>query len=143
MERLNVLIITLLMAVGAFAQQNGDGKVAFFSVVNNQSGTMPKAAVSALESKMQQVVTSDGYGSASRADRFVLVAKPAVITMDIAPTTPPRINQTVEITFVIGDVVENKTYASCSLTLTGIGINEAKAWNTAIAKIKPVNAEIK
>ena len=104
---------------------------------------MPQAAVSALESKMQQIVTSVGYGNATLADRFVLVAKPAVATKDIAPTTPPRINQTVEITFVIGDVVENKTYASCSLTLTGIGTNETKAWNTAIAKIKPSNEEIK
>ena len=92
---------------------------------------------------MQQIVTADGYGSAERCDRFVIVAKPSVVTKDVAPTTPPRINQTVEITFVVGDVVENKTYASCSLTLTGIGINETKAWNTAIAKIKPANAEIK
>lgn len=143
MKRLNILIITLIMAVSAFAQPNSDGKVSFFSVVNNQSGTMPQAAVSALESKMQQMVTADVYGSAERCDRFVIVAKPLVVTKDVAPTTPPRINQTVEISFVVGDVVENKTYASCSLTLTGIGINETKAWNTAIAKIKPANAEIK
>lgn len=143
MKRLNILIITLIMAVSAFAQQNVDGKVSFFSVVNNKSGTMPQAGASALESKMQQMATAEGYGSAARCDRFVIVAKPSVVTKDVAPTTPPRINQTVEITFVVGDVVENKTYASCSLTLTGIGINETKAWSTAIAKIKPANAEIK
>lgn len=143
MKRLNILIITLVMTVNAFAHQNADGKVSFFSVVNNQSGTMPQAAASALESKMQQIVTADGYGSAERCDRFVIVAKPSVVTKDVAPTTPPRINQTIEITFVVGDVMENKTYASCSLTLSGIGINETKAWSTAIAKIKPANAEIK
>lgn len=131
------------MAVSAFAQQNCDGRVSFFSIVNNQSGTMPQAAVSALESKMQQMVSAEGYGSSERCDRFVIVAKPSIVTKDVASTTPPRINQTVEITFVIGDVVENKTYASCALTLTGIGINETKAWNTAIAKIKPANPEIK
>lgn len=131
------------MAAGAFAQPNNDGRVSFFTVVNNQDGTMPVASVSALESKMQQIVSADGYGSSERCARFVIVAKPSVVTKDVAPTTPPRINQTVEITFVVGDVVENKTYASCSLTLTGIGINETKAWSTAIAKIKPANAEIK
>ncbi len=143
MKRLYILILTLIIVTGVFAQQNSDGKVAFFSVVNNQSGTMPQAAVSALESKMQQMAIADGYGNAERCDRFVIVAKPSIVTKDVAPTTPPRINQTVEITFVVGDVVENKTYASCSLTLSGIGINETKAWSTAIAKIKPANAEIK
>ena len=144
MKRLfNSIIISLFAAVSIFAQQQPDGRIAFFSVVNNQSGTMPQAAVSALESKMQQMVTADGYGSAARGDRFVIVAKPSVITKDVAQTTPLRINQTVEITFVVGDVVENKTYASCALTLTGIGIKETKAWNTAIAKIKPANEEIK
>ena len=144
MKRLfNSIIISLFAAVSIFAQQQADGRITFFSVVNNQPGTIPQAAVSALESKMQQIVTADGYGSAERCDRFVIVAKPSVVTKDVAPTTPTRINQTVEITFVVGDVVENKTYASCSLTLTGIGINETKAWSTAIAKIKPANAEIK
>lgn len=143
MKRLNILSLTLIMAAGAFAQQNSDGKISFFSIVNNQSNIMPSATVSVLESKMQQMVTADGYGSAARCDRFVIVAKPTIVTKDVAPTTPPRINQTVEITFVVGDVVEDKTYASCSLTLTGTGINETKAWSTAIAKIKPANAEIK
>lgn len=140
---LNCIAISLFAAVNIFAQQQNDGRVAFFLVVNNQSGIIPQTAVSALENKMQQIVTADGFGCSVRADRFVIVAKPSVRTKDIAPTTPPRINQTVEITFVVGDVVENKTYASCSLTLTGIGINETKAWNTAIAEIKPANAEIK
>lgn len=143
MKRLNILILTLVIALGAFAQQNSYGRVSFFSVVNNQSGFMPSAAVSALENKLQQMVTANGYGSATRGRRFVIVAKPSVVTKDVAPTTPSRINQTVEITFIVGDVVENKAYASCSLTLTGIGINETKAWNTAIAKIKPANAEVK
>ncbi len=142
MRRLNILIITLILAIGCAAQQNRDGKLSFFSVVNNQSGTMPHAAISALESKMQQMITADGYGSATRCDRFVIVARPSIVTKDIVPTMPPRINQTVEITFIVGDVVENKTYASYSMTLTGIGINETKAWSATIAKIKPTNAEI-
>ena len=143
MKRFNILIITLVIAIGAFGQQNSEGKVSFFTVVNNQSGTMPQAAVSALESKMQQLVTADGYGCAARSDRFVIVAKPSIITKDVAPTTPPRISQTVEITFIVGDAVENKTYASCALTITGIGVNDTKAWISGLRKLKPTNEEIK
>ena len=61
MKRLfNCIALSLFVAVNIFAQQQNDGRVAFFSVVNNQSGTMPQAAVSALESKMQQMATTDG-----------------------------------------------------------------------------------
>lgn len=143
MKRLTITLITLVIAVGAHAQQNNDGRVTFFSVVNNEQGIVPTAAVTVLESKMRQIVTAEDYGSATRSERFVIVAKPSVITKDVAPTTPPRISQTVEITFVVGDVVENKTYASCALTLTGMGINETKAWIAAIAKIRPENEAFK
>lgn len=143
MKRLSILISAVLLASGCFAQQSGDGRLAFFPVVNNQSEIMPQAAVSALEAKMEQIVSILGYGNASRADRFVVVAKPTVVSKDVAPTTPVRISQTVEITFVVGDVIENKTYASCSLELSGIGTNETKVWNAAISKIKFPNDEIK
>lgn len=145
MKRLiNCLIMNLFVVTGIYAQQQwGNGSVAFFPALNNQQNVVPLAAISALENKMQQILTTDGYGSAVNADRFVLVAKPSVESKDITPTTPPRISQTVEITFIIGDVVENKTYGTCSLSLTGIGTNESKAWLTAISKIKPSNVDIR
>lgn len=142
MKRFILIFLTMLIFAGCFAQQNPDGRIAIFPVVNNQSGAMTESAVDVLESKMQGIVALDGFGSSSRADRFVIVAKPTVLSKDIAPTSPPRISQTVEITFVLGDVVENKTYASCALTLSGIGVNETKAWITALGKLKPTNEEI-
>ena len=75
---------------------------------------------------MEQAISKNGFGSNTRADRFVMFAKCNIIEKDVAPTTPPRIMQTVEVTFIIGDVIENTTYASASFELKGIGTNETK-----------------
>lgn len=142
-RQLYLLIFILFISSSVFAQQYSDGRISFFPVVNNQSGIMPQDAVAILESKMQQIITADGYGNALRDDRFAIVAKPSIVAKDVAGTTPARISQTVEITFIVGDIAENKTYASCAVTLTGIGVNETKAWSTAIAKFKLSNEEVK
>lgn len=142
MKRFSLTILSLVLAMSAFPQEK-DGRVSFFPVVNNQSDIMPKAIAELLESKMHQAIASSGYGSAKMADRFVVVAKPAVISKDVAPTTPPRINQQVEITFIVGDVIENKVYASCSSDFSGIGMTEIKAWQSALTQLKPTDTVIK
>lgn len=42
-----------------------------------------------------------------------------------------------EVTFFVGDVIENKLYASCTLSLQGIGTNENKAMISAFSKLNP------
>ncbi len=112
------------------------GKISYFPVV---TGDMPEASRKFLVSKMEQALTQNGYGTLNRTDRFVLLAKCNVLQKDVTPTTPPRISQKVEVTFILGDAVENKTYASASIELSGIGINETKAWQTALNVLKPAN----
>lgn len=51
--------------------------------------------------------------------------------------------QTVEVTFILGDVIENKTYASVSFELKGIGTNETKAWQTAFSSLKSGDSQFK
>lgn len=113
------------------------GHISYYPVVIGQD--MPEASKKLLASKMEKALNQWGFGSMNRADRFVMLAKCHVIQKDIAPTTPPRISQKIEVTFIIGDVIENKTYASESLDLSGIGVNETKAWQTALNGVKPSN----
>ena len=42
-----------------------------------------------------------------------------------------------EVTFFVGDVIENKLYASCTIWLQGIGTNENKAMISAFSKLNP------
>ncbi len=137
-------IITLLLCILlSHPAVNGqdNGQISYFPVV--VGADIPERAKQSLTAKMEQVLTQNGFGCASRTDRFVMLAKCNVLEKDVAPTTPPRITQTIEVTFILGDIVENKTYASSTFELKGIGTNETKTWQTALRAIKSGNPRFK
>ena len=135
-KHLLIFLFMLLDIIGVSAADS-TGKISYFPVLIGND--IPEASKKLIVSKMEQILTNNGFGSMNRADRFVMLAKCNILQKDVAPTTPPRINQKIEVTFILGDAVENKTYASTTLALSGIGINETKAWQTAINTIKPAN----
>ncbi|MDE6553888.1 MAG: hypothetical protein K2K98_13165 [Muribaculaceae bacterium] len=137
MKRILILLMLSLAAVGIRMKAENSGQIAYYPVVIGEG--VPEASKKLLVSKMEQAMLQYGLGSMDHADRFVMLAKCNVLQKDVAPTTPPRISQKVEVTFIIGDVIENKTFASESMNLSGIGINETKAWQTAINGIKSSN----
>ncbi|MDE6460233.1 MAG: hypothetical protein K2K52_05290 [Paramuribaculum sp.] len=135
-----ILFMSLLNILGVSAT-DFTGKISYFPVVTGND--IPDASKKLIVSKMEQLLIQNGCGSMNRADRFIMLAKCNVIQKDVAPTTPPRINQKIEVTFILGDAVENKTYSSATIELSGMGINETKAWQTAINGIKPANPTFK
>ncbi|MDE6099620.1 MAG: hypothetical protein K2G01_01115 [Paramuribaculum sp.] len=134
-----LLLCLLTQSMELNAQDNG--LISYFPVVVGPD--IPEKAKQSLTAKMEQALTQNGFGSVSRTDRFVMLAKCNVLEKDVAPTTPPRITQTVEVVVVLGDVVENKTYASTAFELKGIGTNETKAWQTALNTLKSGNPQFK
>ena len=134
-----MLLCILLSHPAVNGQDNG--QISYFPVV--VGADIPERAKQSLTAKMEQVLTQNGFGCASRTDRFVMLAKCNVLEKDVAPTTPPRITQTIEVTFILGDIVENKTYASSTFELKGIGTNETKTWQTALRAIKSGNPRFK
>lgn len=139
MKHIILIILFCLLAVRLQAETNM-GKISYYPVV--VSNEIPESVKVSLTAKMEQALTQNGYGSNNRADRFVMVAKCSVVEKNVAPTTPARITQTIDVIFILGDAIENKTYASTAFTLMGIGTNEAKAWQTAINKFKPTGREL-
>lgn len=132
-----ILFLLCLLTLDIHAYAGDDEKISCFPIISGDG--IPDQAKKSLEAKMEQAISKNGFGSNTRADRFVMFAKCNIIEKDVAPTTPPRIMQTVEVTFIIGDVIENTTYASASFELKGIGTNETKAWQTAFSKLKADN----
>ena len=88
-------------------------------------------------------MTQNGIGNLEYEERFVMLAKCNVVEKNIVPTTPPRISQTVEVTFLIGDAMENKIFASATFDLKGIGTNEHKTWQSAFNNLNPSNPQFK
>lgn len=135
-----ILLLTLLCIVNVKASETS-GNISYYPVATGKE--IPEASKKLLVTRMEQILTQNGYGSMNRADRFVMLAKCNVLQKDVTPTTPPRISQKIEVTIILGDAIENKTYASAAIELSGIGINETKAWQTAINGLKATDPAIK
>jgi hypothetical protein len=140
MKRIYLSALTFLVSVGCMAQAtDSDFSRISLSVVLPENNTIPAEANQLLETKLKQIVTRYGIADNDLNERFVITAKSSVVQKNITPTNPPRISQRLEVTFIIGDVVENKIYETTSLTLTGIGTNETKAYISAFQNIRPDN----
>ena len=140
MRIVKLLLLSVLFSMNCLAQtiENDLNKISL-NVVLPENKEIPAEATQLLETKLKQIVTRNGVADNGLSERFVMTAKTNVTQKDIAPSNPPRISQKLEVTFMIGDVIENKIYETASLTLSGIGTNETKAYVSAFQNISPAN----
>ncbi|MDE6397663.1 MAG: hypothetical protein K2K84_10370, partial [Muribaculaceae bacterium] len=132
--KLIILLLCIITArINVTAQS--DGQIFYYPVVANDQ--IPEKAKQSLTTKMDQILTQNGFGASTKMDRFVMLAKCNVLEKDIAPTTPPRISQKIEVTFILGDILDNHIFSSISFELKGLGTNETKAWQTAFNNLRP------
>ena len=89
-----------------------------------------------LQTKMTQVLTRQGISKDMPSNRFVLTAKANLLSKDIIAGSPSRVSEQIELTFIIGDVIDNIKYGTFVLSLTGIGLNEEQAIQQAIKMVK-------
>ena len=138
MKRLSILFLFIGIVLVSFAQNTGSVSI-HATVVDD---AIPAEAAKSLLTKMQRMLTSCNIID-NGADRFVLTARVNITSKDVAPTTPARISEKMEITFLVGDIVDNKLYESFTMESSGIGITEAKAFISAFQRINVNNQEIK
>lgn len=141
MKTVTLFICLLLSSMAAGAEDKGMISLGCF--VSNEPQSIPSEAASLLESRMKKIIANDGFADDKATGRFALAAQCNVLEKDIAPTTPPRISQKLELSFAVVDLIENKVYESCEITVSGIGTNETKAFSTAFQKISSQNQQIK
>ena len=127
--------IALLMNWSKVLAESSVGEI-YISVVQPERSEIPQEAAKLLENKMHTLITANGVADTDPNGRFVITVKSNVLTKDIVGGAPQRISQKIEFTFMVGDVVENKVFESCTFTAMGIGINENKSYINAISKIK-------
>ena len=138
MKRLSILFLFIGIVLVSFAQNTGSVSI-HATVVDD---AIPAEAAKNILTKMQRMLTSCNIID-NGADRFVLTARVNITSKDVAPTTPARISEKMEITFLVGDIVDNKLYESFTMESSGIGITEAKAFISAFQRINVNSQEIK
>jgi len=123
---------------GLGAENSDENRISLNVVLPANSG-IPSEAEQLLETRLIQIVTRHGIADNGLSERFVITAKCNTIQKDITQTNPPRISLKLEVTLMVGDVVENKIYETASITVSGIGTNETKAYIQAFQNIRADN----
>lgn len=140
----NKFILTVCALIWCFGVSahtlSDEARISLKVVVPN--GDMPVEVCQLLENKLTNIITNSGYADNGYIDRFVLSAKIDVLSKDIAQSIPAYVSQKLCITFAVGDVIENKVYSTCSVTLSGIGTNETKSFISAFSALKTGNSII-
>lgn len=131
----------LLLACSTFAQ---DKDVASLSirVLQPERENLSASSCRLLQTKMTQILTRSSIVSDLPSNRFVLTAKANVLNKDVIAGSPSRISEQIELTFIIGDVIDNIKYGTHVLPLTGVGLNEEQALQQAIKTIKVNDSDI-
>lgn len=138
-NRIQILIAVFVAAVlsaTAAAQEITSG-ISLKAVVADDD--IPAAAVKNIEIKLQRALAANGIGDNDYTQRFVLAAKVDVLQNDVMPSNPPRVSKKLDLTLMVGDVVENKIYGTCTISLAGIGTNDTKAFVSAFSRVNPEN----
>lgn len=135
MKRTILTISSIILAAICYAQN-----ISISAQVVDEK--IPEEAARQLETKLQNVLISNGFVNNGYIERYVLTAKVDIIQKDITPTTPARISEQMDVTLMVGDVIENKLFSSVTLSAAGIGTNENKAFINAFRNIKGDNPKI-
>lgn len=137
-----IIFITLLMTgflSCMMAQSDANVSLCVYMPKNSE---IPEAALQFLENQLENIATENGTADMVICDRFILTAKVDVLQKDIVAGPPQRISQTLNITLQVGDAVDNKLFASTSLTAVGIGSNLTKAYMEAFKQIQKNDKQI-
>lgn len=132
MKKYLVVCVLMLWAISLIAQ-NDAGKVSI-SAVQPTYEHIPEEARTNLETKMQRLITSSGLAS-SISDRFIMTSRIDITTKEV--NTSGMIVQRMEITLIIGDVIEEKIYRTTTINALGIGKSETKSFINAFKAIRP------
>lgn len=142
MKRL-IVIVLLSWVVCAQAQSGARdlSRITIHTVVPDYAG-ISRESHELLETKLSQIITENGIEDNEYGVRFVLTAKVNVISKDIVAGSPARLSMKLDITLILGDIIEDKVYSRKTISAIGIGVNEEKAFIAAFKTIKPTDEAI-
>lgn len=135
MKKTVFFIVILIFSLSSYSQNEEYERMAVNVVIPTETGLPPEVS-NMLVNKMIQILNKYNV-SCGGNERFVMTARIDVTNKDIAPTAPVKISQKMDITFIIGDIIDNKIYETLTIEALGIGDSETKSYIQAIKGIKP------
>tara|TARA_R110002074_G_scaffold251065_6_gene422696 strand:+ start:749 stop:1708 length:960 start_codon:yes stop_codon:yes gene_type:complete len=124
-------------------EKSNTDRIAILPYVSDQVEYLPSIAKNNLQSKLAQIVSQNGFGSSTGyTNRFIITPNVSVLNKYVVSGAPTKISLELEVAIFVGDGVTGVKYASTSLNVKGVGLNEAKAYMSAVKSIRPKNRRI-
>lgn len=138
MKKFISFFVGILSLFNVYAQVEGEPQLSVTPIMP-EYGDVPVEAQNFLLSKLQRVITANGMVE-NGGERFVLT--PRVDIVESGVTSAGMILLKLDITFLLGDVVEDKIYGSAVVSTTGIGDSETKCYVKAFQTLRPNHPEL-
>lgn len=129
MKNIKIIILAICFAISMpIVAQNSAGKtddagrIAIKAFVPKDLGDITPKAQEALKMRLERIITKNGIGGSSYDNRFVLTAKIVELGKNFVPGTPPIYNYELEVTLLIGDVVEGTLFSSQVIDVRGLSL---------------------
>jgi len=143
----NIFLALFFIAAQISVAQNktsDNDRIVILPYVSDQVEYLPSIAKNNLQSKLAQIVSQNGFGgSTGYTNRFIITPNISVLNKYIIAGAPTKVSLDLEVALFVGDGVTGVKYASTSLNVKGVGLNEAKAYMSAVRSIRPKNKRIK
>lgn len=131
-----VFIYSLLMLLSLEVYSNTTNSRIAINVYIPENSSLPQNCREYLSDRVSYLLSENNVLGKNYSDRFYLTAKIHIVEMNIIEGLPQRISQKIEITYKIGDAVDNIIYSTLSKTYIGIGTTEMKSLLNAFSQIK-------
>lgn len=133
-----IISIIIVLPILSFAQNSVKpddfGRIVLNTYIPEQID-IPSEAKKLLNTKLTQIASNNGMGGSSVNERFIITSNVNIGTKDIIAGPPQMIAQNVDVTFFIGDAIENTIFSNLTIALKGVGTNENKALIEAFKRI--------
>lgn len=121
-----VFIYSLLMLLSLEVYSNTTSRIAI-NVYVPENSSLPQNCREYLSDRVSYLLSENNVLSKNYSDRFYLTAKIHIVEKNIIEGLPQRVSQKIEVTYKIGDAVDNIIYSTLSKTYIGIGTTEMKS----------------
>ncbi len=144
MKKIILISFLLISSLVVIAQQNNEANmgISLMPVVSSDTKYVPSESKSLLQTKLTQIVTQNGIGNTNDG-RFIITASVSTIDKQVLGSqAPPQILYQLQVNLYVADLVDKNIFATTSINVKGLGINEQKSMMNAISQIQPKNKEV-
>lgn len=101
----------------------------------------PAQAATLLGNKLRQMATENGLAGAGFDDRFIITTHIDALDKETTATVPQKTVVRLSVTLYIGDGIDGTLFAQHETEVRDIGSNESQAWQAALRRLQPRDAD--